>query len=95
MYNSEAQKKSNYFSRILSKLAELRTIGEIGYRSVMAKLSQLPTEFITSEIYEMEKKISPKNETKEVKIGGGMQKCHDLPSMTTFPKFTESWSQVN
>ncbi|XP_075679834.1 uncharacterized protein LOC113795724 isoform X2 [Dermatophagoides pteronyssinus] len=41
IYNNEAQKKFNYFSKILTKLSELRTIGEFGQRIIMKKIQQL------------------------------------------------------
>ena len=97
VYNSEAQKKTNYFSKILLKLSELRTIGEIGYRSIMEKMNELPTELITPEICELERKILPKI-SNDMGSNIHLGNLIDLPSMSSFSKpmqFTKCWSPVN
>lgn len=64
IYNNEAQKKPNYFSRILTKLSELRTIGEYGYRIINKKVQELLIILPPNgrdKMLELERKISPIN----------------------------------
>ena len=95
VYNSEAQKKPNYFSRILSKLSELRTIGELGHRVVTQQLSKFTDGNATTEIRELERKISPGFSLTNTGMDSGMQAdltaCIDLPSISSFFK---GWPQM-
>lgn len=64
IYNNEAQKKSNYFSKILTKLSELRTIGEHGYRIIRKKVQELLIVLPPNgrdKMLELERKITPIN----------------------------------
>lgn len=60
-FTSEAHIKSNYFSKILSNLPELRTIGEQGYRLVMQQIQKIPYGQIPLEVKELETKLNEFN----------------------------------
>lgn len=97
IYNSEAQKKTNYFSRILSKLSELRTIGEFGHRVIMQRLSKLSNVNLSPEIKELEKKMNPGLSGFEMSLKQQQQQqqqtdlsCLDLPSISTLM----GWPQI-
>lgn len=99
IYNSEAQKKANYFSRILSKLAELRTIGVKGHQIITAKMRELSADQMTDEIMALRRKISPSGPSSAVEpmtvpgssnllgdSGSHMGCLVDLPSISSFFK---------
>lgn len=75
MYNSEAQKKPNYFSRILSKLSELRNIGELGHRVVSKRLSAFTQATANGDIRDLAKKLS---------IASGPSSSSGPPSAVSF-----------
>lgn len=86
IYNNEAQKKMNYFSRILTKLSELRTIGEFGHRIIMKKIRQLLSSSSSSisnmnKLYELERKISPINNNNN---NDSNQQLYNTPTTVTF-----------
>ncbi|KAF7489824.1 putative nuclear hormone receptor HR38 [Sarcoptes scabiei] len=59
VYNTDAQKKPNYFSKILTKISELRTIGDYGQRIILKKINRLrELNQSSSELIELERKIS-------------------------------------
>lgn len=58
MYHCDANKKPNYLSRILSKLSELRNIGELGHRVVSSRLAAFTQATANAEIRDLAKKLS-------------------------------------
>lgn len=87
MYNSEAQKKANYFSRILSKLSELRNIGELGYRVILQRLNSFDISNSPSEILELTRKLSLSCDSAPVEsssLPADIAASLDLPSISSF-----------
>ena len=93
MYNSDAQKKPNYFSRILTRLSDLRTIGVRGHCVVMERLNQYDASSATPDIRDLAKKFSANFRIPSMEMESNMQAeldCLDLPSISSFFK---GWPQ--